>query len=367
MPNSYIYGKLKERFNLKSYKDFLDIYSIEEPITFEFDKLRHQTIYPNFKYALVPSKSKNYIVFVGKKELELNNLSDFFIEVYNNQIEFYDEDCLNMEFMMLDKIFKALNVNLDSNINEIQEYEELTFKQLHQYFEPIIIFEINNNLNFTSDIFHQVLINVLLENKNHIILDFTEDLLKEMASLNQVNNDNFYYKFLYKAVISATWEEVFLQFYRMIERVFPVFYFYKIYSKYEIKEKSLPIDIMAFSEHIEKFFGKRPDEQVVVSQIIEMYSECKDYEFFNLICNSKNSTNTLISSTDIAAAGTYFYAMRNSLIHAREIFVNSSEPKNIHVSKLIADEEVFKKLIKDTLKIVRHTYLKVGEYLHKRK
>lgn len=367
MPSSHIYKELKDKYSLTSYSKFLNILPAETTIKFNFAVLKYITIYPNFRYAMIPSNTKKYIVIVGKKDINLDNLRDSFVTVYSNQIELYPEELLDIEFADLDKIFKKLKITLDSNLNDLEEDDDLTFTSLHGNFEPTLVLEVNDNLNFTSDIFHQSLIAILLENKKHIILDFSESVLKLIKLLNENNVQEFHYKFLYKAIISSTWEEMFLQLYRMIERVFPIFHYFDIYSRYEIKEGTEPVDIMAFSQHIESFFGKRPDEQTVVKQVIKSYANSKDHLFFNLLCKSENSTESSINPEDISSAGTYFYAIRNALIHAREVFTNPSEQRYIHAKSLIDDEEAFKILIEYTLKLVNHTYKEIVGYLDRQK
>lgn len=311
--------------NPSNVKQNIQIFSSEAP-----DKT-------NFKFLESEVINERVTSFIFRNETDTDILNIGFFGLSESEMKKLDEAFQKDElFLYASRGSYNLNLYLQTLCNlEIAPIQTANPKEIHDkilypsddevIFEDIIYFfgdfyflTLNLSLvdctkleNEISRISSYVFIksNILISLPfNEGILDSLLELTKELIYIN--------YYHLLEGIVSPTWGDSFFKFYKIIESLYPIYYYRKLYSDISPASKN----IVYLSYLLEKSVKIKPNEEDSIKKAFEFYGENNSLsqEFFKIFNVSNSSYPSLAKQV---------YHLRNSYVHGRWIF----DPRNIEI------------------------------------
>ncbi|MEP0854422.1 hypothetical protein [Trichocoleus sp. DQ-U1] len=300
--------------------------------------LVEQPILPNFKTAAFEFESNKYFVAIG---WHTHKISDELLQIIELNAGIFT--ALVSEL----KVIVNQNASPYDIANEIfyeseQEKIKYGFSQVAKFFEPIYVYQIQDNSPFIN----QDDIDIIslsgfyaIKNRQIISLNFSGSTLSRFEKLFIEGSKNIPCENLLLSLVSVSWKYTFLDIYRCIERLFCI-------SALEDFHKNLKIgdSLLKFSADIENYIGWRPKENESLNKLIENSPE----EAIHLFREVKVS----IDGQEEGKYGELIYRVRNSIVHFR--------PANEGIK---LDDENWDKLINSSLLVIDYWYNKYDKQL----
>jgi len=220
-----------------------------------------------------------------------------------------------------------------------QEYSGHDFSEVSKFFEPILAYQILEESPLNGDDIIQISGFYICENNKKLSLSFSPETIGIFERVFIEGPSSIPYENLLSSLTSVRWKHSFLDIYRCIEQLFPISRLYDLHQSLGIS-----ISLLEFSAKIENSIGWRPKEDETLNKLFDelptearkLFSEVRYY----------------LDSTKEGELGTWFYKIRNSIVHYRPA-----------TQQFELDDENCNKLIRGALLVIEYLYEKYNQKL----
>ena len=329
----------------------------------EIDKSNYRFIYKqyinekviSFLYSrkISDDESVYFIGFTGLSSVEMEMLDLSFNENETEYIEKLKREDENISLYC--KAIADLDLSIVKStkkgyiINNIvaEDIEKVDFRSVSECFGEFYSIQLKKECEIeTEDIFFEYLIKIFLDSKilinkdliNEVTDSDTENLFYELLDIKEINKYH-----ILSGLLSQRFEDTFLSYYKILESLFPIFYYHELHQS--LKKSGKKIHELAIV--LEKQANVRASESESLKRIFDFYNEknCLDdlVEIFevNEISDESKKIETIANC---------FYQIRNSYVHGRWIFTTKQAENKKNFNTL--DKQDWIKLIKIELKIL---------------
>ena len=263
-----------------------------------------------------------YIGFFGLTESEMDQLDNSF----QADPLFLSASRGSQNFNLYLQAICVLEIPAIQNINPKELYdkilypsdEDVNFEDITIFFGDFYFLKINislvNTTKWENEI-SRISSHVFIKSNILISLPFNDQIIYSMTELTkELNHINYYH--LLECIVSPTWGDSFFKIYKIIESLYPIYYYRNLYS--DIKPESK--NIVYLSYLIEKNVDARPSEVTSIKNAFDFYDK-----------NAKISQEMFeifkINDSSVSSLANQIYGLRNSYVHGRWIF----DPKNLEI------------------------------------
>ena len=288
-------------------------------------------ILPTVRACIVEYANTMYFVLIGLKTNQF---------VCDNTI--LESEPINAGLLtaLLAEEFVDFNINfntLEFYDNMVFQHQDTSYKghdytEFLDYLQPIEFFKIPLGSVLIKGDLNRILCFVFSANRQNIILNFESNLLETISELSLVGSDKIAYGLLLNSLLSTNYKHAFLELYRLIERLFPINYLKEFHSKVNTE-----LTFLEFTATLETITSWRPKEDEAIDKIF-LNSKPSTLENFNFFLQSSPSLSNFSPSS-------YFYKLRNSIVHYRAI----------HEEFKLSDNQ-WNQIIKSTLYLIDEHY-----------
>lgn len=326
---------------------------VEETVYFFEYKYKEIKENSDLKKDTYSQNNGHYMIYTSKDEVNgIYNIQDFIEEVdFNLGIllaMFLDEDYFpNIKFN-LDMEYDVLNIlDLDG-----EEYSYHEFKEIKKLFNNIKIFKIreeylnsNNKIDNIEQFKFRVLGSLKCEKKLNMRTKdyyFSQETLIKYKEIFKSDINNFPYDNLYFSLSHNSPKYIFLEIYRMFEKIYPIVHCKELKKELNLEKK----DLFEIKDLLNRKLGWRHDEKKSINIIFEYSEQIGLQQYVNelesyKVENGQNKNQKL---------GTWIYEIRNELVHLR--FGEST----IQTEKLLKDDRIIKNLISIIFKVYQYLF-----------
>ncbi len=350
--NEYIFNSLAnfvESSNIdvpwfRNGKRCIDTDQDEQQWLKELKILYQKSIVPKFKAASFEFENKEYFVIVGWEEQ---------LEIEPSQLEKIELNAGIVTALLFElKVSIIRKANPYEIANEIfyepqQSLTRYEFGQVFKFFEPIIVYQLNDSSPFTSQDESQYETNLIKLSgtyiiKNHQItsLDLSNQTINKFEQIFFAGAENIPYENLVLSLLSTSWQYYFLDLYRCIERIFFIPKLTELHENLNIQDT-----LIKFSADIEEYLGWRPKENEAINELIDNSPE----DIILILEEIKQ----YLGMTSTGKCGELIYKIRNSIVHFR--------PAN---QQLTLDDQHWDKLMRASLLIIDYWYYEYNDQLN---
>ncbi len=351
-PNEYIFNSLanfveSRDINVLWFRDgkrCIDTNTDEKEWLQKLKLIHQKQIVPKFKTAFFEFDNKEYFVGIGwEEQLEIDS---FELE----KIELNAGIVTALLFELKVPIIRKANPY--EIVNEIfyEPQADLTrykFSQVFKFFEPIIVYQLDDSSPFKSQYESQYETNLIklfgtYIIKNHQItsLDFSNQTINKFEQIFFAGAENIPYENLTLSLLSTSWQYSFLDVYRCIERIFFIPKLKELHQNLNIQDT-----LIKFSADIEQYLGWRPKEDEAINKLIDNSPQ----DIIRILEEVKLHVN----GTSDGKCGELIYKIRNSIVHFR--------PAN---QQITLDDKHWDKLIRASLLVIEHWYNEYNDQLN---
>ncbi|MEA5619030.1 hypothetical protein VB711_14455 [Cronbergia sp. UHCC 0137] len=292
-------------------------------------------LFPDFYSAWLTYKNDNYLVLVNHKflppsprflkEEDINSgswvaiIDELDLSVKKDpDISILDE-ILDHEWKISEKGYKEINIE-----------KEINGFGLKDYFPSIALYKIISRFSQKEEL-SQITGIVLTESKGYCLLPYIPEVLQEFKNIFDNGNKYIPFENILASYVASDFKFAYLDLYRCIERLQPLYFFKPFYDKLGLTGKSLEEFYNDFFENTKL----EPRFQDSFKKLLESINIDYRYKY----PNKNNEQNTSPSS--------YLNNLRNQIVHLRPNQKNDLLPET-------PDDWNF--LILDMLKIVEELY-----------
>ncbi|HAT76756.1 MAG TPA: hypothetical protein DCS19_07900 [Flavobacterium sp.] len=304
-------------------------------------------LFPDFYSAWLTYQNNNYLVLVNYKfqtiphflqeenlnsgawtaiihELDIDLKKD--TDISKNLLE----ELLESEWEINSRGYKVVNFEKDIN-GEINE--EINGFTLKYCFPSISFYKIINKFNQKEEL-RKITGIALTQSNSYRLLPYTDDVLKEFKEIFENGNKYIPFDNILASYVASDFKFAYLDLYRCIERLQPLYYFKNFYNKLGLSDKSLQDFCHDFYDTTK--LEPRPNDSLnELLQSIDIKKICQ---------YNKNKGKSFAS---------YLNQLRNQIVHLRPKQINDLVPQSI---------PDWNCLMLDMLKIVKELY-KTNEQL----
>lgn len=339
----------------------------------EIDKSDYRFIYKqningkliSFLYSrkISDDESVYFIGFTGLSSVEMEVLDLSFNETeYIEKLKREDENvslyCKAIADLDL-SIVKSTEKEYIINNIVAEGIEEVDFRRVSECFGEFYSIQLKKECEIENeDIFLEYLIKIFLDSKilinkdliNEVTDSVTENLFYELLDIKEIKKYH-----ILSGLLSQRFEDTFLSYYKILESLFPVFYYRELHES--LKKSGKKMHELAIV--LEKQANVRANESESLKRIFDFYNEknCLDdlVEIFEV--------SEVDESKKIETIADCFYQIRNSYVHGRWIFTTKKVENKKNFNTL--DKQDWIKLIKTELRIldVCLKYAKKSNYI----
>lgn len=241
------------------------------------------------------------------------------------------------------------------SIEDILDIKYSDYEANHDYneilklFVPMFMFKINDeylNLNDGDDKYRVINIeqfkyrflglincNDKLENINREVY-FTEECIEEYLKVFKQEVNNFPYENLYFSLCHNSPKFIFLEVYRMIEKLYPIIFYYHF-------KKDFGVNNITILEMQQKMQGKLKIRHREKDAIFYLFEYCQENKKIQPYINNINIYKNYIdkSNKDITI-DKWIYKIRNTAVH-----LSFDNKKDVDINKILREDNIVKILI----------------------
>ena len=333
-----LYNYLEEKPN--NVKHSIGIHSSDEPDKTNFKFIESEVINERVTSFIFRNETNIDILnigFFGLSESEMNKLD----EAFQKDNLFLSASRGSKNFNIYLQTLCDLELSPIQTANPMELYdkilypsdEDIEFEDIFYFFGDFYFLTLNLSLVDCTKLENEISrisSYVFIKSNILISLPFNEHILSSLLELTkELIHINYYH--LLEGIVSPTWGDSFFKFYKIIESLYPIYYYRKLYS--DIKPASN--NIVYLSYLLEKNVKVKPNEEDSIKNAFEFYKGSNELppELFKIFNVSNSSYSSL---------ATHMYRLRNSYVHGRWIF----DPKNLEIISDIGEvsfEEANKK------------------------
>lgn len=230
------------------------------------------------------------------------------------------------------RIVEELLYQYSPDVTTTNDYKGHDFNDVLSFFEPILLYQIQNNTPVLFDDICRLSGFFIHKNSENFLLPFSNDTLSVYERIFFEGSRFIPFENFISSITTAYWNFSFLSVYRCLERLFPLLMLDRLHQ-----EVKTPLTLFEFSKHIENLIGWRPREEDV---IVKLVSESPE-EATQLLSDVKKK----VTGSQDYETGKWFYQIRNSIVHYR--------PATPEIS---LDDADWDKIIRAILIIVHYWY-----------
>jgi hypothetical protein len=289
----------------------------------EDNKIR---IFPDFYGAWVVYDDTNYLVLV--------NHTFKLIPEFLEQLE--EEINPGAWVAIVNELDLPVKRDIDSELEEILDFDDwelgkndcrkINFSQvvgrysLKECFFDVSLFKIVSAFTKKDDL-SRIIGSILAKGDNYCLLPYSDNIIKKFEEIFENGNKYIPFDNLLASYVASDFKFAYLDLYRCIERLLPLYFFKEFYDTLSLKDEKSLLDF------------------------------CKDfYQTTKLEPSVGKSLNLLLGSIEVKQIDDFALdKVRNEIVHLRPNQTNDSIPKNI---------EKWNDLIFNVLSIVEELYLK---------
>lgn len=293
----------KGNFNIKAGKRYFITNDDEKNWLKNCEIEEVYTVLPHISAVRLRFNEKIYISIIGT-ELDSSLMENVVIQ----------EEELNSGISTL---LIANNIlKIDPQTNGLEFYNEIMFqheensytghdyKEVLKYLETINFFLLPDNSVLKNESLKRILCYIFSNNKQHLILNFSDDLLESISEISLVGSSNISFGLTLSCLFSTNFKHAFLEVYRLVERIFPVSYLKEFHERVETD-----LNFIEFSTSLENITKWRPREEDALEKIFNSFTSTTEY-YFNIFFTSSDDLKDQSNHK-------YFYKLRNSIVHFR--------------------------------------------------
>ncbi|MDB9437133.1 hypothetical protein BMF77_04126 [Dolichospermum sp. UHCC 0315A] len=292
-------------------------------------------LFPDFYSAWFTYQNNNYLVLVNHEFL--SKISNFLQEETLNPgswVGIIDELDLSVkkdtDISKLEEILEGeWNIN-KKGYKEVNIEEEINGVSLKDYFPSIALYKIISRFSQKEEL-SQITGIVLTQSNGYCLLPYSPEVLQEFKNIFDNGNKYIPFENILASYVASDFKFAYLDLYRCIERLQPLYFFKPFYDKLGLTGKSLEEFYNDFFENTKL----EPRFQDSFKKLLESINIDYRYEY----PNKNNEQNTSPSS--------YLNNLRNQIVHLRPNQKNDLLPET-------ADN--WNILILDVLRIVQKLY-----------
>jgi len=288
-------------------------------------------LFPDFYSAWLTYKNDIYLVLVNYEfQSQIPNFLQEETLKAGAWVAIIDELDLSLKKDTdLSKLEELLESDWEITIINQIDYKKIEFQKeidgfsLKNFFPSISLHKIINQFNKKEEL-TQITGFVLTQSKSYHLLPYTDDVLKEFKNTFENGNKHIPFENILASYAASDFKFAYLDLYRCIEALQPLYFFKDFYDRLNLKNKSLQ----------------------------EFYSDF--YDSTKLEPKLEDSLKKLLNSIKITYQYQYkgtvssnLYKLRNQIVHLRPSQSNNLVPQSI---------DDWNKLILDMLKIVQEIY-----------
>ncbi|MEQ9235258.1 hypothetical protein [Coleofasciculus sp. E2-BRE-01] len=294
--------------------------------------VENQPILPKLKTASIKFDKIEYFVVVG----------------WDDSVDFEEEiiNPISLNAGLFTALIFDLQVSIRRKVSAYEIVEKILypievgestysghdFNEISDFFEPIYIYEIPEESPFKDKGIQRISGFYISKNIHQLALPFSNDTMKIFGKIFIEGSESIPYENLLLSLTSVSWKYSFLDVYRCIERIFSIFQLDEL-----CQNLSISIPLVKLSAEIENSLGWKPNEEDTLNKILDDSPE-ETIEIFKEV-------KQVIDNTSKGKVGTFFYKIRNSIVHYRPA---------TQESKL--DYENWDKLIRGSLLVIMYWY-----------
>lgn len=346
-----IFGKYNE-------KDYIQIEKTNNSIDWiqNLDVYHSENIFLNEKIIFArydkddSDKNGGYVILStsilnGFNNLWLNNLATqieddlgIFLSLFSNL----------KNFPLVNKELSQQHVEniLDITYDEYQSNHD--YDEIKNLFSKIYILKINNEyldlddenkfkVNNIDEYKYRLLGLIKCNDKiNNINKEdyFTEECIKEYLKAFEVEIINLPYENLYLSLCHNSPKFIFLEIYRMIEKLYKIIFCYNLRLELKITD----LEIIDIHDKIYDKFKIKPKEIESLSQIVRYCNEKKTtVKYINNLNLFKNEVDQGNQKTNLES---WIYSIRNNLVH-----LSFNDDKYVDVKSILEEDKLVRNLI----------------------
>lgn len=295
----------------------------------------------------------NYIPNKIEEDMEINKGSYILFSSYENKsfkgnINGFAKEIdldLGMFIHMFSKLEYAPLINLDLSeeiIEDVLEAEIYTFNQIKKLFSNMAVFKIDNKylndkyeVEESSEWIYRFLGILKCKNKIENIkkeIYFSNDCIEEYIKVFSEDIKYFPYENLYLSLNHNSPKHIFLDVYRMIEKLYPIIFCVKVKTEMSI------VDMELFDIH-KKLKSELNWNHKEADAINEIFIYAKDMSMEN-ISNINDFKADLDPQYENMRIDNWIYQIRNTSVH-----LSFNDEKHIDIDKCLKNDVVIKNLI----------------------
>ncbi|UKO98956.1 hypothetical protein [Nostoc sp. UHCC 0870] len=268
--------------------------------------IKIKQILPDFKTSSFGFDNINYFAVSGwtnSSEIKYENLD--LIELNAGIVT-----ALIFEFKLtvgknIDAYTIAEQVFYESD-EEIIKYQ---YTQILKFFAPLSVYRISNNFPLTNIIDSDIAKLsgfFIIKNPQIQFLKFSRETKEYFERIFLEGANSIPYDNLLFSLVAVYWRYSFLDIYRCIERLFPIFFLEELHNKLQIKTS-----LLDFSSNIEKYIGWKPKESDAINYLMDKSPEDAIAIFKEI--------KKFIDGNEEGKSGDIVYKIRNSIVHFRPV------------------------------------------------
>jgi len=322
-----------DKFSI-SYENDVDNFEMFKQWRKSGEIIAGQSISYEIKYSLLSFEEKKYLILENyNSNLNMNFLEE--VELNLGMFIFLFKD-KNFFPKLNDSITQDEVVDLLDIIDE--EYKFHDFNIINKLFSPIRVFKISEECPFyfdeenMEDSINRVLSLIFVyEHRQRKFSYLHHNTLDAYEKVIMTDINHFPYESILASLIDNKSTRVFLEIYRIIEKLYPYAMINEFKEKLLKDNENLNLDVFSLQEGLKLIQWKHKEEDAINI----LFS--KDYvQKTEKIVNIMNET----SENDVKL-GTWVYRIRNSIVHLSL----KGSTKDIDVKKVLRTDEVLEWII----------------------
>jgi hypothetical protein len=236
----------------------------------------------------------------------------------------FDENCCDLTVLqplpmnagILTVLLSETSINLDENFgilafeeqvsaqHQAADFKGYQFEDLLPFLPPLHLFELPAGSPFLSSDLFRISCYLFLINERLIPLPYDKATIEALLKLTLEEEGVLSFENVYYGVTSANWRHSFLEFYRCVERLYPIKFLSRLYA-----DLNVPSTFLDFVKKIEEATGWRPKEEDAIKTLLEdITSDIQDL-YIEFLKTTGEATPPAIY--------TYLYKLRNAIVHFR--------------------------------------------------
>lgn len=304
--------------------------------------------------------------YIKYSVLEIDDIYYLVIQNFQDKfkLKFLTEVELNLGMFLYlfneQKYYPMLNLNLEEDdiVEEFdiidKDYKYHKFDNIKNIFPNIRVFQISPDCPFDLDTklkesIDRILALILVEKyRNEKRCYFKDDTLSKYEELIMEDIKYFPYENLLASLIESKSSKIFLEIYRIIERLYPYIMIAKL--KNEMNISKAQIDVFKLEESL-RGINWRHKEEDSINLLFEHLGDLECDKIKQLKESTSKNTSE-ISEKSSMKLGTWIYRIRNTIVH----FSLKDTKNNVDVKLILESDDVINLILSNLMILYKYCF-----------